>query len=132
MFDNPVIKGPVILVFKRTQGVGDALQRVLNGVGKIIHGEDAPLGALPVMLDITDAIQHRVTHIEIAAGKIDFCPQCVLSFGKLAVFHPLKKIEVFLHWSVPPGAYRGMGHIAPVLLELIRRQSADICKTFFY
>ena len=46
----------------------NALKRVLNGVGKVIHREDAPFGALTVMLDISYAVKHRVTHIRLHPG----------------------------------------------------------------
>ena len=54
--DHPVVEGTVGFVFQGAEGVGDALQRVLNGMGKVIHGEDAPLGALAVMLNVSDAV----------------------------------------------------------------------------
>ena len=41
--------------------MGDALNGVLNGVGKVIQGVDAPLIALAVVGNMLDAVNRRVT-----------------------------------------------------------------------
>ena len=43
------------------------------------------------MLYMADAVQYGVTHVEVAAGKVDFCAKCVFSVGELTVFHTLEK-----------------------------------------
>ena len=45
---HPVVERAVRLEFERAQRVRDALERVLNGVRKVIHRVDAPLVALTV------------------------------------------------------------------------------------
>ena len=106
--------------------MGDALQRVLNGVGEVVHGIDAPLVPLAVMVQVVDPVEHRVPHIEVAAGQVDLGPQGVLALGELAVLHPLEQVQALLDGPVPPGGAGGSGDISPVLLELLRRQLADI------
>ena len=41
-------------------------------IGKMHH-----FGALTVVLDIADAVEHGVAHIEVAAGKINLCARSV-------------------------------------------------------
>ena len=125
---HPVVQRAVRLEFQRAQRVRDALQRVLNGVGKVIHRIDAPLVALPVMVHIADAVNDRVTHIEVAGGKIDFCAQRAAALGELAVFHALEQVEVFLDGAVAVRAYGGLADIAAELAELLGRQVADVGK----
>ena len=117
------------LIFKGAQRVGDALKCVLDGMGKIIHREDAPLGSLTVMLDVTDTVEDRIAHVEVAALQIDLCAQRVAPFFKLAVLHALKQIETFLDRTIAPGTDSGMRRIAAVFAELLGCQLADIGKT---
>ena len=131
VLDDPVVQGPVVLILQGAQGVGDALQGVLDGVGEVIHGEDAPLGALAVVLDIPDAVEHRVPHVEVAAGQVDLGPQGVLALRELAVLHPLKQVQALLDGTVPPGGPGGGVGVPPVLLELLRRQLTDVGQALF-
>ena len=125
---HPVVQRAVRLEFQRAQRVRDALQRVLNGVGKVIHRIDAPLVALPVMVHIADAVNDRVAHIEVAGGQVDFCAQRAAALGELAVFHALEQVEVFLDGAVAVRAYGGLADIAAELAELLGRQVADVGK----
>ena len=56
LLHDPVVQRAVVLELQRAQGVGDALQRVLNGMGKVVHGIDAPLVALAVVVHMADAV----------------------------------------------------------------------------
>ena len=78
------------------------------------------------MLNIADAVEHRVTHVEVAAGQVNLGAKGVLSFLKFAVSHALEQIQAFLNGPVTPGADGRPGGIAPVLLELLRGQLAHI------
>ena len=89
------------LKFQATQGVGDPLQGVLDRVGKVVHGVDAPSVALAVMMDITDTINDRVAHIKIAGGQVDLRPQGPRPLREFPGTHPGEKIEVLLHRAVP-------------------------------
>ena len=52
---HPVVQGPVDLIFQGAEGVGDALDHVLDGVGEVIHGIDAPLVPRLGVGDVQDA-----------------------------------------------------------------------------
>ena len=129
---DPVVQRAVRLVLKRAERVRDALQRVLYRVGKVVHREDAPLRALTVMLNVSDAVQHRVTHVEVAACEIDFCAQGVTAFFKFAVLHALEEVKTLFNRSVAPRADGGMRGVAPVFAELLRGKLADIGKPLLY
>ena len=111
--------------------MGDALQSVLDRMGKVVHGEDAPLGALAVVLNVPNPVEHRVPHVEVAGGQVDPGPEGVLPFRELPVLHPLEQVQVFLHRPVPPGALGGGGGVAPVLPELVGGQLAHIGQALF-
>ena len=123
---NPVVKGPVILKLQRAQGVGDPLQSVLNGVGKVVHGIDAPLVALTVMVHMANPVDHRVAHIEIAGGQVDFGSQSHGIVGELAIPHPPEQIQAFFNRTVPVGGDGGGVQVATEFLCLLRSQLADI------
>ena len=62
---DPVVKRSVILKFQCTDGMGNMLNGVLNGMGKIIHGVNAPLISRIVMLHMSHTINNRVSHVDI-------------------------------------------------------------------
>ena len=126
MLHHPVIKRTVVLKFQRAQRMGNALQRVLNGVCKVVHGIDAPLVSLTVVVHMTDAIDDRVAHIEVAGSQIDLGAEGITVVLKFSGAHSGEQVQTFLNGAV---AVRGNGRgiqVAPVLLELLRRQLADV------
>ena len=123
---HPVIQRPVGLELQRAQAVGNTLQSVLNGVGKVVHGVDAPLGTLPVVIDEANAVDDGVTEIQIAASQIDLGPEGHLSLLHLTVLHLLKQPQIFLDGPIPIGGGSGDADVAPVGLELLWRQLADV------
>ncbi len=132
IFDHPVVQGTMVFVFQRTQGMGNAFKRVLNRMSKIVHGVNAPFCALTVMLDISDAVDNGVAHIEIAGSKVYLCAESVASFGELAVFHALKKVQAFFNGTVTPGTDGRFAYITAVCLEFLGSELADIGQPFFY
>ena len=104
---------------------------VLDGVGEVVHGEDAPLGALAVVLNVADAVEHRVAHVEVAGGQVDLGPEGVLPLGELPVLHPLEEVQVLPHRPVPPGALGGGGGVPPILPELLGGELADVGQALF-
>ena len=128
MLNDPVVEGAVGLILQRAQAVGDALQGVLDGMGEVVHGENAPLGALAVVLNVADAVDDGVPHIEVAGGHVDLGPEGILALGELAVLHPLEQVQALLDGAVPPGGFAGHADAAPVLLKLLGRQLADVGK----
>ena len=126
IFHHPVVKRPVVLKLQRAQGVGDSLQSILNGVGKVIHGVDAPFVTLTVMVHMPDAVDNGVAHIEVAGGKVNFGPEGITVILKFAGTHPGEQVQAFLYGPVPPGGLGRGIYIAPVFLELLGGQLADV------
>ena len=124
--DHPVVERAVILILQRAERVRDALERVLDRVREVVHREDAPLCALTVVLDVADAVEHGVAHIEVAGCEVDLRAQGVLALRELAGAHTRKEIEALLDRTVAPRADSGGVHVAAVLAELLRRQLAHI------
>ena len=111
--------------------MGNALQRVLNGMGKVVHGIDAPLVPLTVVVHMADAIDDRVAHIEVAGSQIDLGAEGITVVLKFSGAHSGEQVQTFLNGAV---AVRGNGRgiqVAPVLLELLRRQLADVGQSLF-
>ena len=83
-----------------------------------------------MVLDIADAVEHGVTHVEVAGGKVNLCAQGVLALREFAGAHTRKQIEVFLDRTVTPGTDGRGVHVPAVFAELLRRQFAHIGKPF--
>ena len=110
--------------------MGDPFQGILDGVGKVVHGEDAPFGPLPVVLNVADTVEHRVPHVEVTGGQVNLGAEGVLAFRELPVLHAFEEVQVFLHRPVPPRAFGGGGGVPPVLPELLGGQLTDIGQAF--
>ena len=128
---DPVVKRAVVLIFQGAERVRDALERVLDRMREVVHREDAPFRALAVMVDVADAVNDRIAHVEIAAGKVDLRAQGHLPFGDLAVLHLLEQRQVLLDRPVAVGRGRRDADVAAVRPELFRRQFADVGKSLF-
>ena len=126
---NPIIERTMVFILEGAKGMGYAFKSVLNRVGKVIHGEDAPFCALTVMLDILDAVNNGVAHIEVAACKIDLCAESIFALGELTVAHTGKKIKAFLDRTVSVGRGCRSSDITAVSFELFGAQLANIGKT---
>ena len=121
----------MILKLQGAEGVGDPLQRVLQGVGEVVHGVDAPLVPLAVVVHVVDAVEHRVAHVEVAAGQIDPGPQGHGPVGELAGTHPGEEVQRLLDGPVAEGRAGGGVHVAAVLLKLLGGQLAHVGQALF-
>ena len=107
--------------------MADALQRVADGMRKIIHGIDAPLIARAPMLFIQDTIHGRIAHVHVGRGHIDLGSQRLGAFGKLACAHAAEQIQAFLDGTVAPGTVlAGGSQRAAVFAHLILVQLVHI------
>ena len=100
--------------------MGDAFDGVLNGMRKIVHREDAPLGPLPVMIDIADPVDDGIPHIEVAARKVDLGPERHLPFFHFAVLHHFKQAQIFLDRPVTVRRSGRDADISAVFAEFLR------------
>ena len=118
----------MVLELQTAHTVGDTLDGVLNGVGEVVHGVDAPLVPLAVVVHVVDAVEHRVSHVEVAAGQVDLGPEGVFALGELTGAHPAEQVKVFFRAAVAPrrgaGGLAGIG--AAVLAHLLAGQVVHI------
>ena len=129
--DHPVVQRTVRLKFEGAQAVGDALERVLDRMGKVVHRIHAPGIAGAVMMESVDAVDDRVAHVEVAGSEVDPGAQRHAAVGELAGSHAAEEVEALLLRSVAEGALRrGLG-VAAEFAHLLGRQLADIGETFF-
>ena len=126
---DPVVQGAVVLKLQRAQAVGDAFQRVLNGVRKVVERVDAPLVTLTVMVHMADAVDDGSAHIEVAGCQIDLGTERILVVLEFAGAHTGEQIQTFLNGTVTVGRNGGGFGIAAELLELLSGQLADVCQT---
>jgi hypothetical protein len=54
--------------------MGYAFYGILQGMGKVIHGINAPFIPRVVVSFMQDAENNRISHIDVGAGHIDFSP----------------------------------------------------------
>ena len=100
--------------------MGDPFQGVLDGMGEVVEGIDAPLIPLTVMMGPDNPIDGRIPHVHIGGGHVDFGPQGAVSIRELPVFHLFKKGQVFLYRTVPIRAFlTRLGQGAPVFPHLL-------------
>ena len=91
--DEPVVDGTVVVELERTDGVGDALDRVRETMGEVVHGVHIPPLADMVMGDAQDAPDHRVTQFHVGVGHVDLGAQGVPTLFKLTRLHPREQVE---------------------------------------
>ncbi|BAF61048.1 hypothetical protein PTH_2866 [Pelotomaculum thermopropionicum SI] len=124
---HPVVQRAVVFKLQGADGVGNPLNGIRYGMGKIIHGINAPFVSRPVVGCVHNAVEHRVAHVQIAGGHVDLRPEHPRTVGELARFHPFEQFQVLLHRPVAVGAFpAGLGQSAAVLPYFLRAQVADV------
>ena len=86
---------------------------------------------LPVVMGVVNPVDYRITHIEIAAGQINFGAKRHTAIGELSRLHPGEQIEVFFDRTIAIRTYCRMGQITAIFPHLIRAELADVCQPFF-
>ncbi len=80
-----------------------------------------------VMMSVRNPVQHRVPHVDIRRGHVDFGAEHLLAVLEFALAHPLEQVEIFLHAAVPVRAFfAGLGERAAGFADLLGRQVAYI------
>lgn len=90
--DNPVVERSVILKFQSTDRMGNSLNRILNRMGKIIHGINTPGIPCIMMGHMCHTVNNRVTHIDIRGSHINPGTKHLFSVCVLSVLHFLKEL----------------------------------------
>ena len=87
MVEDPVIDLSVVLELERADRMSDVLERVLEAVCIVVQRVDAPVVALPVVVLMPDAVEHRVPHQHVRSGHVDLAPQHVRTVLELPSAH---------------------------------------------
>ena len=104
-----------------------AFHRVLDGMGKVIHGINTPLISCPVMGYMSNPVNNGITHVHIRRRHIDLRPKNPGAIFHFAVFHLFKQGKIFFHAPVPVRTFLARLFKRPsVFPDLICRQIADI------
>ena len=97
-------------------------------MGVVIHGVDTPLITLALMMDMTNSVQSRVSHIQIGRCHIYFGTQYIRPIVKLTGPHALKQFQVFFDGTIAIRAIvAGFSQCAAVFPDLIRGGTIDVC-----
>ena len=76
--------------------MGDVFQCVFNRVRKGVHGVDAPRVTGVVVTGMFDAVDGRVTQVDVGAAHADFGAQHRSTIGQKTRAHVSKTLEVVL------------------------------------
>ena len=102
--EHPVVEFAVRLELQRADGVGDPLDGVLERVGPVVHGVDAPGVAGAVVAGVADAVEERVPHEHVGVRHVDPRPQDRGAVGELPLSHAPEEVEVLGGRPIAVGA----------------------------
>ncbi len=130
--DYPVIKGPVILKFQRTDRMRDLLHRILDGMCKIVHRVDAPFITGIMVGHMRYTVDDRIAHIDIRGCHVNPGAEHFLSILVFSFLHLLKQTQILFHGSVTIGAvFSGLFQRTSVFTDLVCAQVTDKSLSFF-
>ena len=121
----------MILKLQRAERMGDAFQCVLDGMGKVVHGINAPLITLAMMMHMANSVNNGIAHIEVAGSEINLGAQSHGVIGELTGPHPGNQIQALLHGAIAIGRFCRSIRITTILLELFGGQFANIGQALF-
>ena len=125
--EQPVVKRPMILEFEGTDRMGHPLDGVALAVREIVIRINAPGLAGAWVGAVQDAVEHRVTEIDIAGGHVDLGAQHPGAVGELAGAHAAKQVEIFVFRAVAERAVgAGLGEGAAPFADLVGALVVDI------
>ena len=92
LLHHPVVQRSVILELQGADGVGDILDGILDGMGEIVHGVNAPLVPGVVVGHAGHAVDHRVAHVDVGGGHVDLGPQHLCAVLVFPLLHLLEEL----------------------------------------
>ena len=78
----------------------DALDGVADAMRVVVHRVHAPRVARAMMFGVTNAINRRVTQIDVWRGHINLQPQNVRAIGMQPTLHLIKQAQVFFGTAI--------------------------------
>ena len=112
---QPVVPGPLVFKFQRTDAVRDLLQSIFNRMRIGVHRIDAPFVAGVVVFGTPDAVNGRVAHIYVGAGHVYLGPQHHGAVEMFGVAHFPKTRQILCRDAIPKRAVNaGLAEVPPV------------------
>ncbi len=106
--------------------MGNMLHGIFEGMGIVIHRINAPLGSCAVVGGVVNSVYHRIPHVKVAAGQVNFSPKGHFAVFKLSGPHSAEQIQAFLLWAISIWAGGGSREVPPHFPHLFLAQFADI------
>ena len=124
----PVVKRAMVLELERAERVRDAFERIGDGMGVVVGRIETPGGAGLMMDDtVLDAIEHRVSQVDVRRGHVDARAQGAGAVRELAGAHPFEEVEILLDRAIAIGAVPArLGQGPAVAAGLLGVQVADV------
>ena len=116
----------MVLKLKTAKRMRNSFDRILDRVSEVIHRVNAPFVAGAVVMQMVDAVDNRIPHIEVAGSKINLRAKRHRTVLEFTGLHACEEIEAFLNRTVTVRADSRRREIAPVFPHLFRCQLANI------
>ena len=87
---KPIVQRPMVLELQGADRMRNPFDRIGLAMGPIVHRVNTPLRASTMVMGIHDAIEHRISQIEIWRAHVYLGPKRSSPFNELAIFHSLK------------------------------------------
>jgi len=111
--------------------MGNSFNGVLDRMREIVHRINAPFIACILMRQVRDAVDDRVSHIDVRRRHIDFRAEDFAAVLVLTGFHFLKKLQALFRQTFPAGiVFPRLGQRSAVFPDFICRKFRDIGQTF--
>ena len=82
--ENPIVKRPVHLKFKRTNRVRNPFDVIAERMRQIVHRINAPFVTSAMVRCVTNSIKHRISQPDVGRVHVDLCAQGTRAIWKLA------------------------------------------------
>ncbi|OIQ70774.1 hypothetical protein GALL_476120 [mine drainage metagenome] len=132
VIEQPVVERPLVLELQGAQAVGNALQRILDGMGEGVHRVDAPVAAGAMVMGKPNAVDRRIAQIDVRRRHVDFRAQHHAAFRVLPVTHLLEAMQVVGGRAVAPRTvHPRLGERATVAAHVVGVLLIHVSQTVF-
>ncbi|MPN29030.1 hypothetical protein SDC9_176478 [bioreactor metagenome] len=82
----------MVFKFQRTKGMRHIFSRITKRMREVVHRVDAPFITRLMMGNVRDAVNNRVTHVDVGGGHVNFCTDYPGTIWKFTVCHSLEQV----------------------------------------
>ena len=119
----------MLFELQRTERVRNALNRIRERMGKVIHRIDTPRIARPMMRHMGNTVDHGIAHDEIRRRHVDLGAQNACSVRKLTRTHTREEIQILLDRAPAARTFLArLGQRTAIGPDLLRREIIHIGK----